>query len=82
MDSEPVQSRFRVDSEYDGTAGRTNIAPLEARALDGTADFAPSTSSDAVETARPGPVSRAFSTAANQTSGAFRTARRAVRSVF
>jgi hypothetical protein len=96
VDSEPVQSRFGVGSEYeyDSTQGsgadvfastrtRTNVvAPLDARTLVAAADAAPAISADALSTERRGHLSRAFATAADQTSGAVRTARQALRSVF
>ena len=94
--SERVQSAFRVGSEYeyDSTQGSgadalasgrtpTNVvAPLDGRPLVTTAHAAPTISAGAASADRPGHLSRALDTAADQTSGAFRTAGRAIRSVF
>jgi hypothetical protein len=96
VDSEPVRSRFRVGSEYEygatqvgGTNAFTELRtsktagePLAGRALAPTADDAPIVSS-APPDARPSRhLTRALDTAAQQTSSAFRTAGRAIRSVF
>jgi hypothetical protein len=58
------------------------VAPLGGRTLVVPADAAPTISAGSVAADRPGHLSRALATAAEQTSDAFGTARRAIRSVF
>lgn len=95
--SESVRRRFRVGSEYGdgptqvaGTNAFTELRtstpvaeePLAAHPLPATADAAPIVVSATPDPQRTGHLTRAFETAAQQTSGAFRTAGRALRSVF
>mgnify|MGYP006195838279 CR=1 FL=1 len=103
VDSEPVQSQFRVNSDRGRPAVRPRVRPgsdpeygatqlagadvvqelrtLPARvALDGGA--APSAAEIRLAPPAAGHVSRAFATAGRHTAGGFKTAARALRSVF
>jgi hypothetical protein len=96
VDSESVQSSFRVGPEYgygSTQVGRTNALaklrtstmvadPLPGRPLPASAAAAPVVSRARRDAQGTGDLTRAFDTVADHTAGAFRTAGRALRSVF